>query len=156
MDILTKIENIKQKMAAKGSILVAFSGGVDSSVVAKLAGEALGKNALAVIVDSETFPRSELVHAKKVANEIGIEHIIIQFSELENPEFVKNPPNRCYICRQEFAKALKQIALENGIDTIVDGIIKNASIQKVHPIPTVWINRAKIIGVINAPNPKEK
>ncbi|MCK5560555.1 MAG: ATP-dependent sacrificial sulfur transferase LarE [Thermoplasmata archaeon] len=123
MDILTKIEALKQKMTEKGSILVAFSGGVDSSVVAKLAVEALGDDALAVIVDSETYPRSELLHAEQIAEELGIKYKLVKFTELADPEFVQNPPNRCYLCRQEFAKALTKLAAENNIQTIADGVI---------------------------------
>lgn len=116
------IDALKAAFNAKSKILIAFSGGVDSAVVAKIAHDSLGKNAVAVTIASETFPKMELKIAKKVAKEIGIRHKIIEFKELENTEFTRNPPNRCYYCRKAYCKVLKEYAQSEGIDTIADGI----------------------------------
>ncbi|MBU2559981.1 ATP-dependent sacrificial sulfur transferase LarE [archaeon] len=101
--------------------VIAFSGGVDSCVVAAAAREALGKKAIAVTSDSKTFPKSELEHAKKAAREIGIKHEIFTENELENPAFVKNPTDRCYHCRKGLIEGVKAIAERYNITTIVDG-----------------------------------
>ena len=105
----------------KGSVLVAFSGGVDSSVVAKAAYLALGDSAIAVTARSSTLSDSEFECAKKVASEIGISHVIIKEDELDDPRFVENPSDRCYFCRKGLVTALKVLAEEKGISYVLDG-----------------------------------
>jgi uncharacterized protein len=117
-----RVEQLKGEMKKKGNILVALSGGVDSSVVAKIAYDCLGDKALAVVADSETLPRAELEEAKKVAREIGIPLKVISFSELDCKDFVENPPERCYYCRKELSRELKKIADSMNIETIADGV----------------------------------
>lgn len=104
----------------KGAI-IAFSGGVDSCAVASAAKAALGDKAIAVTSKSQTFPPSELAHAKRLAGEIGITHIIIEENELSNPHFVKNSEDRCYHCRTGLVTGLKAISDKYGISCIVDG-----------------------------------
>ena len=117
-----KLEHLKEIIKEKDSLMIAFSGGVDSSLVAKIAYEVLGKKALAVTLTSDTFSKRELESAKIIAKEIGITHVIIESSELGNDEFVKNPENRCYYCKKEEAIVLKRIANENRIKYIADGV----------------------------------
>jgi len=117
-----KLEHLKEIIKEKDSLMIAFSGGVDSSLVAKIAYEVLGKKALAVTLTSDTFSKRELESAKIIAKEIGIAHEIIESSELGNDEFVKNPENRCYYCKKEEAIVLKRIANENRIKYIADGV----------------------------------
>lgn len=105
----------------KEGAVIAFSGGVDSCVVAVAANEALGKRAVAVTSGSKTFPNTELAHAKKLAVEIGITHEIVTENELSNPLFVKNPKDRCYHCRKGLIGALKSVADGYNIACIVDG-----------------------------------
>lgn len=119
---MSKLDSLKEAIKSKGKVLVAFSGGVDSSLLAKVAYDVLGENALAVTVDSETLPRRELKEAKRIANEIGIRHKVVKFSELENQRFKENPPERCYYCKKETANILKKIAKEGGYTTIADGV----------------------------------
>ena len=117
-----KLEYLRGIIKEKDSVMIAFSGGIDSSLVAKIAYEVLGKKALAVTLTSDTFSKRELESAKIIAKEIGISHKIIESSELGNDEFVKNPENKCYYCKKEEALVLKRIANKNGIKYIADGV----------------------------------
>jgi uncharacterized protein len=103
------------------SVLVALSGGVDSAVVALAAERALGKNAVAITADYKTLAEDELVTARQVAKEVGINHKVIEYDELENSEFVKNDEMRCYHCRTELGQHLVNEAKKAGITLIVDG-----------------------------------
>jgi uncharacterized protein len=118
----TKIKALVEAMASKGGLVVAFSGGVDSTVAARLAHEALGKRAVAVTADSEVVPRSEIKEAKTLARLIGIEHIIVRQRELEDEKVASNPKDRCYYCRKDLTKILKDIARRKGFKTIADGV----------------------------------
>jgi uncharacterized protein (TIGR00268 family) len=102
-------------------VLVAFSGGVDSSVVAALAHEALGDDAVACTAKSETLPEAELVEASRVTEEIGIRHEIVSFSELDSEAFVENDGERCYHCRSMRLGRMFDKARELGIETVCDG-----------------------------------
>ncbi|MHA1595267.1 MAG: ATP-dependent sacrificial sulfur transferase LarE, partial [Candidatus Baldrarchaeia archaeon] len=115
------IELISRKMKEKGKLAVAFSGGVDSSVLAALAHRSLGDNAIAVTIKSPLLPSGELEDAIRVAREIGIRHRIVELNELNLPDFSKNPPNRCYICKKHRYGLIKRIASEMGISVIADG-----------------------------------
>ncbi|HEV8406063.1 MAG TPA: ATP-dependent sacrificial sulfur transferase LarE [Nitrososphaera sp.] len=102
-------------------VVVALSGGVDSSVVALAAKKALRNNAIAITADYKTLAQEELATARHVAKEIGIEHKVIEYDELENSEFVKNDGMRCYHCRTELGQHLVEEAEKAGITLIVDG-----------------------------------
>jgi uncharacterized protein len=108
-------------LAERDGVLVAFSGGVDSSVVAALAHDALGDDAVACTARSETLPAAELDDARRVADEIGIRHEEVTFSELDDPEFVANDGDRCYHCRTMRLGAMFERARELDIDTVCDG-----------------------------------
>jgi pyridinium-3,5-biscarboxylic acid mononucleotide sulfurtransferase len=108
--------------AKNDKVLVALSGGVDSAVVALVAQNALGgKNVLAVTANYQTLSREELETAIKVANELGIRHTIIEYNEMDNPEFKKNDSSRCFHCRNELADNLIKVASKEGFKLIVDG-----------------------------------
>jgi uncharacterized protein len=113
----------------KGAV-IAFSGGVDSCVVAAAARETLGERAIAVTSDSTTFPNIELAHAKRLADEMGVAHEMVTENELLNPLFVKNPQDRCYHCRKGLVEGLKAVADRYSITCIVDGA--NADDAKEH------------------------
>ena len=102
-------------------VIVALSGGVDSAVVAMAAKKAMDKNAIAVTADYNTLSEEELTSAKRVAEEINIEHKIIKYNELDNIEFVKNDQLRCYHCRTELASYLSNEARQMNVGLIVDG-----------------------------------
>jgi len=115
---LDKLRNILHKM---GSVLLAYSGGVDSTFLLKVASDVLGRdNVLAVTADSETYPRSELNFAKKMAVKFGVKHLIIKTDELHNQKFADNPVNRCYYCKRELFSKLKKIAKLKKIKYVLD------------------------------------
>ena len=107
--------------AGKVPTMIAFSGGVDSSVVAFAAKQALGSNATAITANYNTLSNEDLVNARIVAKEIGIKHVIINYDELKNSEFIKNDKLRCFYCRTELARHLIDELRKVGAGLIVDG-----------------------------------
>lgn len=118
---LTKLDYLKNILKDMGRVIVAFSGGVDSSFLLRVAKEVLGDKILAVTACSETYPQAELEEAKKIAQLLSVRHLIISSEELEIPGFQDNPSNRCYFCKKELFGKLKEIGAKEGIDLIVDG-----------------------------------
>jgi pyridinium-3,5-biscarboxylic acid mononucleotide sulfurtransferase len=116
-----RLEPLLADLAGRGSILVAYSGGVDSAVVAALAHRALGDRALAVTAAAETLAGAELDHARRVAAEIGIRHEVVTYSELDDPEFVANPAWRCYVCQGMRMGTMVRLAAERGYAVVCDG-----------------------------------
>ena len=116
-----KLRAARADLAERDGVLVAFSGGVDSSVVAALAHDALGDDAVACTARSETLPAAELEEARAVAEEIGIRHETVAFSELDSDAFVENDDDRCYHCRSMRLGAMFDRARELGISTVCDG-----------------------------------
>ena len=116
-----KAAAVRKSLAECDGVLIAFSGGVDSSVVAALAHDALGDAAVACTAKSETLPAAELDDARRVADEIGIRHEVVEFSELDDPEFVANGEDRCYHCRTMRLGRMYEAAHELDIATVCDG-----------------------------------
>ena len=104
-----------------GGVAVAFSGGVDSTFLARAARDAVGERALLVTADSETYPAAELEETRRLANLLGMRHEVIRTRELDNPEYAKNPPNRCYFCKEELFAKLEPIAREVGAAQLLYG-----------------------------------
>src|SRR5205085_680178 len=102
-------------------VAVAFSGGIDSTVVAKAAALALGSKAVAVTADSPSVPRSELATAREVAATIGICHVVVNTAEFENPDYLKNDGTRCFHCKDELYSRIETLLPELGVLVMVSG-----------------------------------
>ncbi|QLE50420.1 ATP-dependent sacrificial sulfur transferase LarE [Nostoc sp. C057] len=122
MMLTEKFEQLKALFEEMNQALIAYSGGVDSTLVAKIAYDALGDRALAVTAVSPSLLPEELEDAKIQAATIGIAHKIVQTHEMENPNYTSNPVNRCYFCKSELHDTLKPLALQLGYPYVVDGV----------------------------------
>jgi pyridinium-3,5-biscarboxylic acid mononucleotide sulfurtransferase len=118
----TKTQTLKEIIAARGSMLVAFSGGVDSTLLAVVAKEVLGNHTSCVLIDSPVVPRTDVEQALQAASALGLDLEIISVPLMDHGEFLKNPPNRCYVCKKISAVYLRQLAEERGLACIADGI----------------------------------
>ena len=104
-----------------GGTVVAFSGGVDSMLLARAAADALGERAVLVTADSETYPEAELAEARQLAALVGLRHEVVRTEELANPEYARNGANRCFFCKDELFGRLRPIAEREGTGTLVYG-----------------------------------
>lgn len=120
-EVQAKYKRLKGILEEMGSVLVAFSGGVDSSFLLKTAHEVLRDEVFAVIASSETYPEKEKEEAIKIAQYLNVRYKIIRTLELENPDFVNNSPQRCYFCKRVLFSRLKEIAEDEGISCVIDG-----------------------------------
>ncbi len=123
--MLGKLDQLKAALRTCGRTLVAYSGGVDSVFLAKVAHDALGENALAVIADSPSLPRRELSEALVIAEQFKFPVRVIETQEMADTNYTSNPSNRCYFCKSELFDELTKIAKSEGWQTIVYG--ENAS-----------------------------
>ena len=118
-DQLQQLQALFQEM---DRALIAYSGGVDSALVAKIAFDVLGDRALAITAVSPSLLPEDLAEAEEQADWIGIPHEWVETQEMQNPNYTSNPVNRCYFCKSELHDTLKPLALARGYDYVVDGV----------------------------------
>lgn len=122
MTVIDKLEKLRTLFTEMDKALIAYSGGIDSTLVAKVAYDILGDRALAVTAESPSLLPEDLEDARIQAAEIGIGHQIVQTHEMDNPNYRANPVNRCYFCKSELHDTLKPLALAWGYPYVIDGV----------------------------------
>jgi len=121
MNLQEKFQLLKDIIKKRGSAAIAFSGGVDSTFLIKVAHVVLGDKLIAVTATSSTYPERELKEAIEYAKDMGVKHIVISSEELEIEGFASNPKNRCYYCKKELFTKINKVAIENGLEYVFDG-----------------------------------
>lgn len=120
-EIYKKLSDLRKLLKSFGSAAIAFSGGVDSTFLLKVAHDELGENAAAVTVISPLIPKKEAIDAANFCKNENVRHFVLELDPLKIPGFKENPKNRCYICKKEIFSRIKELSKENGISTVCEG-----------------------------------
>jgi len=121
MELEVKFQNLKDNLKKLSSVAIAYSGGVDSTFLLKVAADVLGDKVIAITAKSTTYPEREFKEAVKYIGDIGAKHIVIISEELEIEGFAKNPIDRCYFCKKELFSKVRKVADDNNINAVLDG-----------------------------------
>ena len=121
METNEKLIELKRILTGMGRVVVAYSGGVDSTLLLKVAHECLGDGALALTAVSASLPGAELAEAQEIARQIGARHVLLESHETEDPRYLENTPTRCYFCKSSVYDEMVKYARESGYDFILDG-----------------------------------
>jgi len=116
-----KLAALRDILRREGSVLVAFSGGVDSTFLLKVAVETLGREAVALTIDSPFSPSGELSSARGLAEKIGARHLVLEMNPLSSAELVANPRERCYLCKLLLMRSCLEVAAREGLSAVVEG-----------------------------------
>jgi len=117
-----KLDRLRESFRVLRSVMVAFSGGVDSSFVLRVARDTLDERVLALTTTSPTMPDDDRLNAMAIAQALGVRHVMVESNELEIAGYARNPLNRCYLCKHNLFSVCEEKARELGIETIVDGL----------------------------------
>ena len=156
MTMSEKLNQLKEYLLSQGSMAVAFSGGVDSTFLLKVAHDTLGDKCVAVTASSCSFPERELKEAKAFCAANGIRHVVVRSEELEIEGFRHNPKNRCYLCKHELFEKIWDIARELGLHAVAEGsnmddngdyrpgLVAVRELGVLSPLRHVGLNKAEI------------
>ena len=148
-ELHTKLNNLRESIRKVGSCAVAFSGGVDSTFVLKVAHETLGTRVIGVTALSESLPAGELEDAQDLARRIGARHIVLRTFELQNEDYLANAANRCYFCKTEMYTRIGDFAREQQMEAVLDGL-NHDDLQDRRPGRAAAIERGVISPLVDA------